>query len=432
MAKKVVPLTDARCKHAKFDPAGGNKLFDGGGLYLIIQTNGLKKWRMKYRQANGKENTLSFGGYPETPLAKAREQLAAARALLADGVDPAIQRTLDRQEAMRSSDDSFEAIATEWLATREAGWSKGYFSRMRNALKANVYPHVGRLPITKITGKVVLEVAQRIEKREAHEMATRVLDCVGMVFRYAAGTGRPVTDVTHGLDDFLHERPPVKHYPHVTVDGLPELLRRIDVYHGRPETRFALKIMMRTFPRTNELRWAEWSEFSFSDAEWRIPSERMKGRLAAKKSGVAHLIPLSRQVIAMLKELHDLTGRHRLLFPGIRDPANTPMSAETMNKALKIMGFEGEQTGHGFRGLASTIMNEYSGVRDKAIEKQLAHKERNKVRSAYDHAEYMAERRFLMQWWSEYLEAQMALGAKEISIPPKLFVVPPNMPPKVA
>lgn len=202
---------------------------------------------------------------------------------------------------------------------------------------------------------------------------------------------------TQGLQKFLDPRAPVKHFRHVSEASLGTRIARVKNYHGRPETRIAIQIMMHTFPRTNELRWAAWGEFSRADALWLIPAGRMKGTLIAKKTGADHFIPLSRQVLALLDELGQYTGRYRLLSPGLRDPANTPMSAETINKALKILGFEGEQTGHGFRGLASTIMNEHSGARPEVIERQLVHKERNMVRRAYNHAESLDERRQLMQ-----------------------------------
>lgn len=409
MARLITPLTDTRCRQAKYNrEGGGNKLFDGGGLYLEIMASGAKKWRMKYRQANKKENLLSFGDYPAVSLVDARAEREKAKQLLADGKDPAIEREIKRQTAIEAQEATFETIATEWLAIKEKAWSEGYYSRVRNALKADVYPHIGRLPMQSISGLLVLNVVQRVEKRGALEMASRVLEAISMVFKYAVGTGRLKANPCDGLTDFLQERPAVQHFPHVTAKALPKLLQCIDNYAGRPETVFAMKLMMRTFPRTSELRWAEWPEFDLVEGLWSIPSERMKGRLVAKRSGVEHLIPLSKQTIALLEELKALTGRHRFLFPGMRNPSTTPMSAETINKALKIMGFEGEQTGHGFRGLASTIMNETGHFRREAIDAQLAHKKKDKVEAAYNHAKYLPERRKLMQWWSDYLDSSAA------------------------
>ena len=278
--------------------------------------------------------------------------------------------------------------------------------RVRNALIADAYPYIGKLDIDKISGKRVLDAVRKVEARGALEMASRVLEAVGMVFRYAVGTGYVQSDVTQGLRQFLQDRPPVEHHPHVCAETLPSLLKRVDQYHGRPETRLAIKLMMRTFPRTNELRWAEWTEIDFENQIWSIPSSRMKGSVIEKQSGNPHIVPLSSQCTRILRQLQEYTGRYNLLFPGMGKSPKIPMSAETINKALKVMGFEGRQTGHGFRGLASTIMHEQSGISSLAIEKQLAHKDRNKIRRTYNHAEYLDERRLLMQWWSDFLDSQ--------------------------
>ena len=406
MARVVLPLTDLKCRQAKVDPGKKTKrLPDGQGLYLDVSATGAKRWRLRYVQLNGKENIITFGDYPTLSLAAARAKRDEARALLAEGKDPVMERTLTRQAAIQALEETFEALANEWLAVKRPNWSEGYYNRIHNALKSNVYPFIGNLPIRRITGLVVLNVVQKVEKRGALEMASRVLESIGQVFRYAVGTGRADADVTHGLSDFLQERPPVKHRANVGAEGLPEMLRRIEEYSGRPETIYALKLMMHTFPRTQELRWAQWPEIDFEERLWTIPAERMKGRKMAKQHGVAHLVPLSTQMVEMLQELRGLTGRFPFLFPGIRNPKTQPISAETMNKALKILGYEGEQTGHGFRGLASTILNDCGKFRARAIDAQLAHKLKDQVEAAYNHAEYLAERREILQWWSDYLTA---------------------------
>ncbi|PWF25004.1 tyrosine-type recombinase/integrase [Corticimicrobacter populi] len=401
MAKKIPPLTDSQCRSAKYGNSG-NKLFDGGGLYLEVLKSGHKRWRLKYRRPlNKKENALTIGPYPAVTLSMARAKREQAKAHLAAGVDPdTIEDTDGKQVGQK-----FRDIAEEWLKLRRPGWSPGYHQRISNALNANAYPDLGRRAIAQISGKAVLDVVKKVESRGALEMASRVLESIGMVFRYAVGIGMTTNDVTQGLAQFLQPRPPVEHFPHVGISNLPDLLTRIAQYHGRPETKAALKLMIHTFPRTNELRWAEWGEIDFEASEWHIPAQRMKGSVIQKATAGAHIVPLSKQCLLLLQDLHKLTGRHQFLFPGMRSP-RVPMSSETINKALKIMGFEGEQTGHGFRGLASTIMNEYSGIRADVIERQLAHKDRNKIRRAYNHAQYMDERRELMQWWSDYLDAQ--------------------------
>ncbi|MFA5664116.1 tyrosine-type recombinase/integrase [Castellaniella sp.] len=405
MAKKIPPLTDAQCRGAKYRTEGGNKLFDGGGLYLEILPTGGKRWRLKYRRPiSRKETSITFGQYPDITLAKARILREQARQHLAAGVDP---DHAPADPGTESTSRTFNVIAKEWLGIKKKSWSDGYHSRMKNALTANAYPYFGMKPIDQISGKVVLDAVRAVENRGAMEMATRVLDAIGMVFRYAAGIGEVHADVTQGLRQFLADRPPVQHFPHVDAATIPVLLQRIDGYHGRPETRFALQLMIRTFPRTNELRWARWSEFDLEAAIWEIPAERMKGSVIQKAWGPSHLVPLSRQTIQLLRDLQQLTGGHKYLFPGMRNPRGT-ISADTLNRALKIMGFAGQQTGHGFRGLASTVMNEHSGIRPDAIERQLAHKDRNKIRRTYNHAEYWDERCALMQWWSDYLDTKNA------------------------
>lgn len=410
MPIQVVPLTDARCRRAAFKQGGKNKLPDGAGLYLELKASGSKTWRMRYvRPSTGKESTLTFGNYPAISLAAAREKRAEAESRIAAGQDPDVKpAAAPREDGLPA--DAFQVIAEEWLKLRRKGWSEAYHSRMENALKANAYPSFARARIGNITGKMVLDAVLEVQARGARDMAERVLSSIGSVFRYAVGTGRVNADVTPGLLDFLDEKPPVKHFPHVDVGALPELLRRVDNYHGRPETRLAIKIMMRTFPRTNELRWGEWAEVRQDQGVWMIPPQRMKGTVMMKINAEPHVIPLSRQARALLDELREYTGGHRFMFPGIRRPDTTPMSAETINKALKIMGFEDRQTGHGFRGLASTIMNERSGFRSEVIERQLAHKEKDKIRRAYNHATYMDERRELMQWWSDFLDQCAASG----------------------
>lgn len=361
---------------------------------------------MKYRQPNRKENVLTFGNYPTVSLADAREAREVARALLAEGKDPAVEREIRRQRIAQAHSETFKAIAQEAMKLKKAGWSASHHKRVNNCLAADVYPYIGSLPVASLSSMLILSVVQRVEKRGALEMARRVLEAISSVLKYAAATGRIQSNPADGLSEYLQDRPPVKHHPHVDITSLPELLRRIDGYAGRPETIAAMKLMLRTFPRTNELRWAQWSEFDLESALWRIPAQRMKGRVLAKQTSDAHLVPLSHQVVSMLHELKILTGRYAHLFPGTKNPATTPISSETINKALKIMGYEGEQTGHGFRGLASTLLNESGLFREEAIEAQLAHKKQDKVASAYNHAVYLDERRALMQWWSDYLDEQ--------------------------
>lgn len=403
MARIITPLTDLECRRSKLSD-GKARLFDGGGLYLQLNKSGSKIWHLRFKQLNGKDSTISLGSYPGTSLANARAQREEIKSLLAQGRDPIVERELLKQAAIQSQGETFEALAIEWLELKKSAWSEGYYQRIENALIANAYPDLGKMPVRSITGLHILKAVQKVERRGAYEMASRVLDSISQVMRYAVSTGRASTDPSYGLNRLLQPRPPVQHFPHIQHDSLPELIKRIKAYTGRPETVYAIKLMMHTFPRTNELRWAEWSEFDLKNRLWTIPSSRMKGRISRKQAGADHLVPLSTQVLKLLDNLHKLTGRHRFLFPGMRNPSTSPISAETINKALKIMGYEGQQTGHGFRSLASTILNESGLFRREAIDAQLAHVNRNKVEAAYNRATYIEERRQILQWWSDYLD----------------------------
>ncbi|AZG13238.1 tyrosine-type recombinase/integrase [Cupriavidus pauculus] len=391
---KSKPLTDTACRNAKYNPTGsGNKLADGGGLYLELMASGAKKWRLKFRH-QGKENRLTFGDYPAITLAVARERRSEAKAQLAEGADPATCRDTARREAQVRSSNVFELVANEWYETKKAGWSESHAARVRKQLDREVGPAFGSRPIAEITAPELLAAIRKIEARGALETASKTLQTCGQVFRYAIATGRAERDVAADLRGALQARP-VTNLKRIPEAGLPELLEKIDAYQGDPLTRFALQLLTRTFVRTKELRFAEWAEFDLQKAEWRIPAAKMK-------SDVLHIVPLSTQVLVQLKALQGLTGNSRWLFPNTSKPEK-PMSENTVLYALYRMGYHSRMTGHGFRGLASTILNENGFNRDW-IERQLAHVERDSVRSAYNHAEYLAERRRMMQWYSDYLD----------------------------
>lgn len=407
MARIIVPLTDAGCRKAQYSPVGSNKIFDGGGLYLEIRATGLKVWRFRYKQPhNKKESVITLGNYPELTLAEARLKRAELYKQVADGLDPVIERKLAIELKTQEAENTFSTLADEWLEFRKKEWSDAHYRRMKNALKNNAYASIGNLPMNRITGKLVLDIIHVVESRGALEMASRVLDGISMVFRYAVATGRARSDVTYGLDQFLAEKPPVKHFPHVSEDELPRLLALMERYSGRIETVKALYLMVRTFPRTGELRFARWEEFNLDDQVWLIPSARMKGRKMQKLHGLDHVIPLSNQVVKMLRDLKSINGRFPFLFPGVKNPRTSPISADTMNKALSTIGFDKEQTGHGFRGLFSTILHERTTFTKDVIKAQMSHKEKDLVEAAYNHAKYLDERRELMQWWSDYLDVR--------------------------
>jgi integrase len=373
------------------------KLFDERGLFMLVTPTGGRLWRFRYR-LGGVEKLLTLGAYPDVTLKRAREKRDDARKLVADGVDPSAKRQAEK--AMQA--DTFEAIAREWLDLQSKSLAAETMEILGTRLKSFLYPYVGSRPIASITAQELLAALRRIEARGTNETAHRVRSLAGRVFRYAVATGRSQHDVAADLKDALA---PVKsrNFASITEPArVGELLRAIGGYSGQPITALALKLAPLVFVRPGELRGAEWSEFDLEAAEWRIPAVRMK-------MGEQHIVPLSRQAVAILRELHILTGRGRYVFPSLLS-VERPMSNNTINAALRRLGYDSdEQTGHGFRSLASTLLNE-QGFPPDVIELQLAHQERNKVRAAYNRATRLAERRQMMQTWADYLDGLRASG----------------------
>lgn len=401
-----MPLTDTAARQAKPKEAA-YKLADSGGLYLLVQPNGAKYWRLKYRIA-GKEKVLALGVYPEVKLAEARTKRDEAKKLISSGTDPiAARREEERQKKIRAG-NSFEAIAREWHEQQRGRWTDDTAGRAIALLEADLFPSLGDRPITEITAPMVLEAVRKVEKRGALDVASRALQRAKAVFRYAIQTGRAEYNPASDLAGALKTRK-VEHRAALGRSELPELLRKIEAYDGQPVTRLALRLVVLTFVRSGELREASWEEFDLERAEWRIPAERMKMR-------APHIVPLSSQAVAILKELQPLTGRYPLVFPGQNDHER-PMSENTLLYAMYRMGYHGRATVHGFRATASTILNE-SGFRHDAIERQLAHAERNKVRAAYHRSEYLEERKKMMQWWADFLDG-IAKGADVIPLASK-------------
>ena len=369
------------------------RLFDSQGLYIEVAPSGGKWWRLKYRIL-GKEKRLSLGVYPEVSLKDAREKRDQARRSLSEGADPIEARKLQSI----ADGTSFEAVAREWFIKFAPGWSESHANRILRRLENDVFPWLGSRSIDQIDPPELLKVVRRIESRGALETAHRAIRNCGQVFRYAVATGRAERDPTTDLNGAL---PPARsrHYPTITdPEAIGDLLRAIDGYQGSPITRAALRLAPLVFVRPGELRHAEWPDINLKSAEWRIPPEKMKHRRI-------HLVPLSRQAITILKELQPLTGHGQYLFPGRRSPRR-PMSENTINAALRNLGYDKNQmTGHGFRSMASTLLNEQGCWHPDAIERQLAHVERNNVRAAYNYAEYLDERKRMMQAWADYLES---------------------------
>jgi integrase len=371
------------------------KLFDGGGLFLLVSPAGGKWWRFRYKFA-GKEKLLSLGVYPEVSLKEARERRDTARKLLGNGVDPGINRKMMKSANIDTGENSFEAVAREWLAKFSPNWEPGHTNKIARRLERDIYPWFKGRAIRDIAARELLACLRRIEQRGALETAHRAMQNCGQVFRYAIATGRADRDISADLRGAL---PPAKekHLASITDPrAVGRLLQAIEGYKGSVITRFALKFAPLVFVRPGELRKAEWKEFDLDKKEWRIAAERMKMR-------EQHIVPLSTQALLIIKELQPLTSSGRYLFPGARTNGR-PMSENTVNAALRQLGFaKDEMTGHGFRSMASTLLNENGWNRD-AIERQLAHGERDKVRGAYNYAELLPERRKMMQWWGDYLD----------------------------
>jgi integrase len=396
-----MPLSDAKIRNAK-PQSKPYKLADSEGMYLLVHPNGGKYWRLKYRFA-GRERILALGVYPEVDLSLARERRLAARKALADGRDPGdVKREAKRQTLLRGK-NTFETVALDWYEHNKHRWTTRYSETMMFRLKRHIFPALGHRPAADIKAPELLTALRVVEKSGALDLAKRLLQVCGQIFSYAIVTGRaernPVPDLRGTL------KVPVKtHYAYLKAADLPAYLKKLAVYDGGLQTRLALRLLLLTFVRTVELRGAQWPEIDFDNAEWRIPAERMKMR-------ELHIVPLSRQAVAVLREMEKLTGGKQTknpvdephyIFPNQNKP-NTYISENTMLYALYRMGYHSRATGHGFRSTASTILNE-NGFAPDVIERQLAHDERNKVRAAYNHAQYLPERRKMMQWWADYLD----------------------------
>lgn len=389
-----MPLTDTTIRNSK-PSEKPIRLFDGGGLYLEIAPSGGKWWRLKYR-FDGKEKRISLGVYPDTGLKDARSRRDEARKLLADGVDPGQNRKTQKSVRANAVTNSFELVAREWCSKKAAKWTEGYQQKIITRLEKDIFPWIGARPITEIEAPDLLATLRRIENRGAIETAHRALQDCGGIFRYAIQSGRAKRDIAADLRGALTVVAEKHHASITDPKAIGDLLRVIAGYQGSLITKCGLNLAPLVFVRPGELRKAEWQEFDFEKAEWRIPATRMK-------MGKPHIVPLSTQAIEILKELQPLTGTSTFVFPGARTNGR-PMSENTINAALRRLGYSSdEMTGHGFRSMASTLLNE-QGWNPDAIERQLAHTEKNNVRAAYNYAEHLAERRRMMQGWADYLD----------------------------
>ncbi|WP_246795663.1 tyrosine-type recombinase/integrase [Burkholderia perseverans] len=387
-------LTDLKIRTAK--PADTQlKLYDGGGLLLLITPAGGKRWLFKYR-IDRKEKSLALGTYPAVSLAQARERRDSAREQLAAGLDPSEAKKAGKRAAKLAAANSFELVAREWFETQRGGWSEVYAGKVISSLEIDVFPRIGDRPIASIDAPELLAVIRLIESRGVRETAKRVLQRTRGVFQYGIVTGRcprnPAADID--AETVLRKSVGVQHMARVKATEIPQLMRDIDAYSGDLVTRLALRFMALTFVRTKEMIQAEWHEFDIAAAEWRVPAERMKMR-------DPHIVPLSRQALEVLARLREINGQHRFVFYSVQGRSH--ISNNTMLYALYRMGYKSRMTGHGFRGLAATALREMGYSRD-VVERQMAHAERNQVTAAYVHAEYLPERRRMMQRWADRLD----------------------------
>jgi len=389
-------LTNTACKNAQ-PREKPYKLGDSAGMYLEVTPHGSKLWRLKYRFA-GREKRLALGIYPEVSLAEAREKRETARKLLKSGIDPSFAKKEDKRKLRYNAETTFRAIAEEWHEHKKEGWTETYGAEILHRMKQDLFPEIGYLPIADISALQLLDTIRKIENRGAHEMARRALQTVSQVFRYAIVTGRsernPAADLKGALKPVKHG-----HYAALEAKDLPEFIQTLERNDARlyAHTRNAVKLLMLTFVRTSELIQAKWDEFDLENAEWSIPAERMKMRQP-------HIVPLSRQAIAILEEQKKNTGNWEWVFPNQVRPKK-PMSNNTILMALSRMGYKGRMTGHGFRALAMSTIKEKLGYRHEVVDRQLAHAPRNQVDAAYDRAKFLDERRKMMQEWANYLDA---------------------------
>jgi integrase len=399
-------LTDLACKNATAEGSKIRKLHDGQGLYLWVYEDGRKYWRLRYK-IHDKEKSLSLGVYPVVGLKQARQLAQAGRVKLMGNIDPSIDRKLNKQKAKEAAANSFEVVAREWYTQRTNAWKGSHAKDVLRRLEGNVFPYIGMYPISTIEAPQLLNMIRIIEQRGSYDLAHRVLGVCGQVFRYGISSGRCTRDPSGDLRGALtpHKK---KNQAAVKPEELPELLRAIATYEriGDRQTQLALQLLALTFVRTNELIGALWEEIDLGNALWIVPATRMKMKNE-------HVVPLTHQALNILTELKSIAGDSRYLLPG-RNP-NKPISNNTLLFALYRLGYKGKMTGHGFRAVASTALNESGLFSPDAIERQLAHGERNEVRGAYNRAEYLPERKRMMIWWSNHIEA-LEKGAEVIPL----------------
>lgn len=403
MPKHVSQHPDTTYRNAK-PKSAPYRIGDGGGLYMQVNPDGRKAWRWQYaRPVTGKRNTLAFGDYPAVTASLARSRRDEAVKQLAENIDPGEHRKQVKAAQNKSAENTFEIISREWLTTREGVIEPSQITKCRARMEKDVFPWLGKIPITEITAPAVLAIMRRVDARGARFTAHKIKQEIGMVMRYAIATGLAERDPTPDLKGAI---PPAKESHRAALtepDDVAELLRAIDGFSGSFPVQCALRLSPMLFVRPGELRKAKWADIDLDTGEWRY---------FINKTKTAHIVPLSKQAAAILRELHPLTGQREHVFPGARDP-HRPMSDATINAALRRMGYDTktEITGHGFRAMARTILHERLSIAPEVIEHQLAHKVPDALGTAYNRTKFIADRTRMMQRWADYLD-ELKAGAK--------------------
>lgn len=399
MPRMNTKLSELQIKNAK-PKAADYKLYDDGGLRLLVRSSGTKVWQYPFIYG-GKANIYTIGKYPEVTTAEARQARDEARKMINRGINPNTLKKEARIKRQYEGENGFEKLANEWFSKQT--WAEKHSANIKSRLEKDVHYLIGNKPINQITRQDILHILQKIEARGALDVAKRVNQYITAIFEYGLIKGICENNPAIGLSKTVKSYK-VQHRAYLSEKQLPEFLRKLDDYSGRTMIKLALKLLMLTFVRPGELRGAWWNEFDLEKAEWRIPAKRMK-------MSREHIVPLSKEALKVLEHLKPISGHRPLLFPGIKKP-NEPISDVTLTKALIILGYKDIATAHGMRATASTILNE-NGFKPDVIERQLAHIEQNKVRAAYHHTEYLAERKEMMAWWGAYLQDKSKTGSSQ-------------------
>lgn len=387
----------------------GDKYTDGAGMYLLVTAAG-KYWRMNYR-FDGKRKTLALGTYPEVSLAKARVKREKAREQLADGIDPSALKRIEKTARLLAVDNTFKAIALEWFDSKAGGWSASHAEKTKDRMEKNIFPWLGDRQLTEIEAPEVLATLRRIEARGAIDTTHRIKSIMSTVFRYAIATGRAMRNPAADVGVALKTTVKGHHSAITEPKRFAQLMRDVHTYSGSNITRAAMQIHALTFQRPNEIRNMEWSEVDLELGVWKVPAARMKGNLERKANGQAHTVPLSKQAVAILKDLQPLTGHHQKVFPSERGEGRS-ISENTVRQALRTMGYL-DHVPHGFRASARTLIREELHYDKEVIERQLSHGSDEALGGAYDRTQFLSERQKMMQLWADYLD-RLRTGANII------------------